>query len=152
MQVDRRRGIVRDEAAVIAKWGVAPGSIADYLAVVGDTADGYPGLPGWGEKAASAILARFFHLEEVPLDTAVWPAGVRGAGRLQAVLRERWDEALLYRTLATLRRDIALFASVDELEWRGPAQGFEQYAERLGARGLYDRAKAPRPDSASSGG
>jgi 5'-3' exonuclease len=140
VQLDRMRGILRDEAGVTAKWGVGPASIPDYLAAVGDSADGFPGLPGWGPKSASLVLARFSHFEGVPKDWRAWPQGIRGAQRLAAVLFEQWEDALLFRTLATLRRDVPVFESVDELRWNGPAAGFEKFCERIGAQTLYPRA------------
>jgi 5'-3' exonuclease len=122
VQVDRRRRITRDEEGVVAKWGVRPASIPDYLAVVGDAADGYPGLAGWGPKAAATVFSRFPHFEDVPRDWRQWPSDIRGAQRLAGVLFEQWNEAILYRTLATLRLDVPVFESVDELRWSGPAQ------------------------------
>ena len=142
VQLDRMRGILRDEAGVVTKWGVQPESIPDYLAVVGDSADGFPGLPGWGAKAASAIFSRFLHLEGVPRDPRQWPPAIRGAMRLSAVLCERWDEALLYRTLATLRTDAPVFASVDELQWKGPRPEFARFCERVQSTALEARAVA----------
>jgi 5'-3' exonuclease len=149
VQLDRRRNIVRDEDGVVAKWGVRPESIPDFLAVVGDSADGYPGLPGWGEKAAAAVFSRFAHLEAVPRDWRQWPTSIRGAQRLCAVLEERWEEAALYRALATLRADAPVCESVDELRWRGPGPEFEAYAESMGAEGLYRRAVAAAPKLAA---
>ncbi len=137
VQFDRRRSIVRDEAGVVEKWGVRPESIPDYLAVVGDSADGFPGLPGWGEKAAAATFGRFPHLEDVPRDWRLWNPSIRGAMRLAATLFERWDEALLYRTLATLREDAPTIANVDELRWTGPRPEFEAWS-----RAMYARAAA----------
>jgi len=142
VQLDRMRNIVRNEAAVVAKWGVRPESIPDYLAVVGDSADGYPGLPGWGAKAASAVFARFDHLEGVPRDWRQWPQSIRGAMRLAAVLCEHREEALLYRTLATLRTDAPVSTSIDELRWRGPSAEFAGLCERLKAPALHGRAVA----------
>ncbi len=142
VQLDRMRGILRDEAGVIAKWGVRPESIPDYLAVVGDSADGFPGLPGWGPKAASLTFSQFPHLEDIPKDWRRWHPALRGAMRLAGVLAERWDEALLYRTLATLKRDVPVFAAVHELEWKGPAPEFERFCERMQVAGLYERAIA----------
>jgi 5'-3' exonuclease len=142
VQLDRRRGILRDEAGVVEKWGVKPESIPEYLAVVGDSADGFPGLPGWGPKAAALTFARFPHFEDVPRDWRQWDRGIRGAERLASVLFERWEEALLYRTLATLRLDVPVFEDVDELRWRGPSQGFAAYCDRLGAQGISQRARA----------
>jgi 5'-3' exonuclease len=117
---DRRRGITIDAAGVAAKWGVAPASIPDYLALVGDSADGFPGLPGWGSRSAAAVLSRLGHLEAIPADAAEWHVDVRSAGALSLTLRSRWDEAMLYRDLATLRRDAPLPQRAPvELEWRG---------------------------------
>lgn len=142
VQLDRMRGILRDEAAVIAKWGVRPESIPDYLAVVGDSADGFPGLPGWGPKAASSTFSRFPHLEDVPKDWRKWHPSIRGAQRLSAVLFEQWNDAILYRTLATLQLDVPVFESVDELQWKGASPEFERYCERMQASTLYARAMA----------
>ena len=142
VQVDRRRGIVRDEEGVMAKWGVLPESIPEYLAVVGDSADGYPGLPGWGPKAASLIFSRYRHFESVPRAWREWPREIRGAERLASVLFERWEEALLYRTLATLRLDVPVFESLEQLEWKGPQPGFETWCGRLNAAGLFARSVA----------
>jgi 5'-3' exonuclease len=142
VQLDRMRGILRDEAGVVAKWGVKPESIPDYLAVVGDSADGFPGLPGWGPKSAALTFARHPHLEDVPKDIRQWDPAIRGARRLSEVLVERWNEALLFRILATLRTDVPVFESVDELEWKGPDPAFERYCEQMQAEGLYARAMA----------
>lgn len=143
--LDRRRGILRDEAGVVSKWGVKPESIPDYLAVVGDSADGFPGLPGWGPKAAALTFSRFPHFEDVPKDWRQWHPSIRGAQRLSAVLFERWEDALLYRTLATLKLDVPVFETVDELQWKGPLPEFERYADRLQSRGLHARAMALVP-------
>lgn len=142
VQFDRRRNIVRDEAGVVAKWGVRPESIPDFLAVVGDSADGYPGLTGWGEKSAGLTFARHPHLEDVPKDWRQWDRAIRGAQRLATVLFDRWDDALLYRTLATLRRDVPVFDSVDELRWKGPRPEFVALCDRLQSPGLCERAVA----------
>jgi len=142
VQLDRRRGILRDEAGVVSKWGVKPESIPDYLAVVGDSADGYPGLPGWGPKAAALTFAQYPHLEEVPKDWRRWPSALRGAQRLAAVLFEQWNDALLYRTLAILKLDVLVFETVDELQWKGPQPDFEQYCQRIQTPGLHARAMA----------
>ncbi|MBZ5618113.1 MAG: flap endonuclease [Acidobacteriia bacterium] len=142
VQLDRRRGILRDEAGVLAKWGVRPQSIPDYLAVVGDSADGFPGLPGWGPKAAAQTFSEFPHFEDVPKDWRQWNPSIRGAQRLAAVLFEQWNDALLYRTLATLKLDVPVFETVEELEWKGPAPGFERYCDRMQSRGLHARAMA----------
>jgi 5'-3' exonuclease len=119
VQKDRRREITYDEDGVRAKFGVSPASIPDWLALVGDSSDGYPGLPGWGEKSASAVLARWGNLESIPPDSAKWEVKVRGADRLAATLRDRMKDALLFRTLATLRRDVPLPQTLDDLRWRG---------------------------------
>lgn len=142
VQLDRRRGIVRGESGVVDKWGVKPESIPDYLAVVGDSADGFPGLPGWGPKAAALTFSRYAHLEHVPREWRLWDASIRGAQRLCAVLCEKWEEALLYRTLATLQLDVPVFHTVDDLEWRGPRSEFEVCSRRIQAAGLYQRAMA----------
>jgi 5'-3' exonuclease len=134
VQFDRRRSILRDEAGVAEKWGVRPESIPDFLAVVGDSADGFPGLPGWGEKAAAATFGRFPHLEDVPRDWRQWNPSIRGAMRLAGTLFERWDEALLYRTLATLRADAPTIENVDELRWTGPRPEFEAWSQTMYAR------------------
>ncbi len=133
VQFDRRARTVRDEAGVVTKFGVTPASIPDYLALVGDAADGYPGLPGWGAKSAAAILARFIHLEAIPDDWRLWHANVRSAGALAGTLARERDQALLFRTLATLRTDLQLFDSVDALKWTGPTPDFAAFAARLDA-------------------
>jgi 5'-3' exonuclease len=142
VQLDRRRGILRDEAGVKSKWGVKPESIPDYLAVVGDSADGFPGLPGWGPKAAALTFAQYLHLEDVPKDWRQWPPALRGAQRLAAVLSGQWDDVLLYRILATLKLDVPVFKTVDELQWKGPRPEFEQYCHRIRTPGLHARAMA----------
>jgi 5'-3' exonuclease len=144
VQLDRRRNILRDEAGVVEKFGVKPESIPDYLAVVGDSSDGFPGLPGWGPKAASLTFSRHPHLEDVPKDWRQWNPGIRGAQRLCAVLADQWDDALLYRRLATLRLDVPVFGSVDELRWTGPRTEFEKYCVNLQAPELNARAAAVR--------
>jgi len=131
VQLNRRTRQVTDEAGVIKKFGVPPASIPDYLALVGDASDGYPGLPGWGAKSTAAVLARFGHIEQIPADWRDWHANATNAPRLAATLVEQRDRALLFRTLATLRTDIPLFASVDELEWTGPTPAFAALAARL---------------------
>jgi 5'-3' exonuclease len=136
--VDRKTGAVRDLEGLRVRFGVAPESIPDYLALVGDSADGFPGLPGWGAKSTAAVLARFVHLEAIPLTPSAW--GVPRAPALNAVLRGQWNEALLFRELATLRRDIDVFETVEELRWRGPTTRFERVASALGAPELGTRA------------
>jgi len=140
VQLDRRRGEQRDEAGVWKKFGVAPASIPDWLALVGDSADGYPGLPGWGPASAATVLARYGHLEAVPGPAAEWDVSVRGAARLAATLAERREEALLFRTLATLRRDAPIHADVDALSWTGPRPDFRAWSARLGTPSLHERA------------
>jgi 5'-3' exonuclease len=122
VQVDVIRKREIDEAAVRERRGIGPESIPDYLALCGDDADGIPGLPGFGERTASLLLAKFKHLEQVPLDKREWPLEVRGAEKLIATLRERLQEALLYRTLATLRRDVPLRENLEDLRYRGVAE------------------------------
>jgi len=141
VQFDRRTRTVRDAAGVRAKFGVEPASIPDYLALVGDAADGFPGIPGWGAKTAGTVLARYPRLEDIPRDAAAWEIPVRGAARLAGTLAERWAEALLYRDLATLRVDPGVLDSVDTLRWRGPREGFPALCESLRLAGLAERAR-----------
>ena len=124
VQMDRRTRAIRDEAGVVAKFGVRPTSIPDYLALVGDAADGYPGLAGWGAKSAAAVLARFGHLESIPADPRTWQVNAARAGALAVTLQRDRDRAFLFRTLATLRTDLPLFDSVDDLRWKGPTAAF----------------------------
>jgi len=131
VQMDRRTRIVRDEAGVIAKFGVPPASIPDYLALVGDAADGYPGLLGWGAKSAAAVLAKFGHLESIPDDWQTWSVNATSPARLARTLAAERERALLFRTLATLRIDIPLFESVDDLRWQGPTPAFGPLAAQL---------------------
>ena len=131
VQLDRRRNLTRDEAGVVSKFGVPPASIPDYLALVGDAADGYPGLKGWGPKSSAAVLAKFGHLEAIPEDWRMWKVNAANAATLAATLVRDREQAMLFRDLATLRSDIALFESVDELEWRGPTPEFARLAARL---------------------
>ena len=130
VQLNHRTGVI-DEEAVVRKFGVLPKSIPDYLALVGDAADGYPGLPGWGAKSSAAILSRFVHLESVPSDWREWHVNVTNARTLAQTLADQRERAFLFRTLATLRTDIALFSDVDELRWKGPNVGFETLGQRL---------------------
>ena len=145
IQFDRRKRELRTEAMVVEKFGVLPASIPDYLALVGDSADGYPGVKGWGAKSAGAVLARYGHLERIPPDPAAWEAPVRGAGRLGASLAAQLEDAFLFRTLATLRVDAPLFRSVDELHWTGPSAQFQSLAADLGAPELWERAQRIEP-------
>ncbi|MCU1385013.1 MAG: polymerase 5-3 exonuclease domain [Acidobacteria bacterium] len=133
VQMDRRSRAIRDEAGIIAKFGVAPVSIPDYLALVGDTADGYPGLQGWGAKSASAVLAKFGHLESIPADWRTWGVNATRPAALAETLERERDRVLLFRDLATLREDIPLFDSVDDLQWHGPTPAFAPLAARLEA-------------------
>ena len=133
VQMDRRARTIRDEAGVIAKFGVPPASIPDYLALVGDSADGFPGLPGWGAKSAAAVLAKYGHLESIPPDWTTWRVNATRPAALSATLIRERDRALLFRDLATLRTDIALFETVDDLRWNGPKPEFPALAARLDA-------------------
>ncbi|MGZ6379117.1 MAG: 5'-3' exonuclease, partial [Candidatus Limnocylindrales bacterium] len=137
---DRRKREFIDADAVRAKFGVSPASIPDYLALVGDSADGYPGLQGWGAKSAAAVLARYEHLEAIPERASQWDVGVRGTLTLAQVLREGRAEAYLYRELAMLRLDAPVPGTLDDLHWRGvPRPAFEAMAAELGARHLFGR-------------
>jgi len=152
VQLDRRRLIVRDEAGVVAKFGVQPRSIPDYLAVVGDSADGFPGVPGWGEKAAAATLSRYLRLEDIPKDWREWHPSIGSARRLATSLSHSWNDALLFRRLATLRLDAPVFETVDDLRWIGPGAGFEARCRAMGSPDLFGRAvSAQRRVSAGSG-
>jgi 5'-3' exonuclease len=140
VQVDRVRGVERDAAGVRERFGVDPGSIPDLLALVGDTADGIPGLPGFGAKSAATLLARYGHLDRIPTDPDAWDVPVRGAARLAATLTERGDDAWLYRELATLVTDVPLAQGLDELAWPGvPRRGFLRWCDDLGLRSLRER-------------
>ena len=139
VQLDRRRDIVRDEAGVVAKFGVNPQSIPDYLAVVGDSADGFPGVPGWGVKAAAMAFSQYPHLENIPKDWREWHPSIRKARALSESLFNGWNDALLFRTLATLRLDVPVFDTVEDLHWRGPRENFEEQCRRLNASNLLDR-------------
>jgi 5'-3' exonuclease len=160
VQLNRRKRTTMDEAAIVAKFGVGPASIPDYLALVGDAADGYPGLPGWGAKSTAAVLAKFKHLESIPRDASQWRVDILNTGSLARTLAEEWERALLFRDLATLRTNIALFDNVDELCWTGPRPEFDAIGKQLDAavtdpsakksRRPADAASAPissRPDS-----
>ncbi len=139
VQLDRRQGRTLDEAAVRAKFGVEPTSIPDWLALVGDSADGFPGLPGWGAKSAAAVLARYRHLDAIPARPDDWDVNVRGAARLAATLVEQRSQAERFRVLATLRTDAAVGVP-EEWRWRGPTDDLDVWAERLGAPTLPGRA------------
>ena len=144
VQLDRRKGEVFDANGVRARLGVPPESIPDLLALVGDSADGFPGLPGWGAKSAAAVLSRWGHLEDIPADPADWDVAVRGAVKLSATLRERFEEALLFRRIATVVPEAPVSANVDEIRWAGPADpvGFEQLCAEIGATRLPARVAA----------
>jgi len=142
VQLDRRTREVRDEEGVRRKFGVSPASIPDWLALVGDSADGYPGLPGWGAKSAAAVLARHQRLERIPARAAEWDVSVRGSEKLAATLTEQRERAELFRTLATLRPDAPIGVDVDALCWRGPRADFAAWSTRLGAPALHERAAA----------
>ena len=139
---DRRKGAFVNADAVVEKFGVTPESIPDYLGLVGDTADGFPGVPGWGAKSASLLLAEYHHIEAIPLEVGLWTVPVRGAERLVGSLRDNISDALLFRYLATLRRDVPLSESVDDLAWPGvPRERFGEFCDRHGFGSLRDRPK-----------
>ena len=155
VQFDRRQRVLRDEEGVVERFGVRPASIPDYLALVGDSADGFPGIPGWGAKSAATVLAHYGHLEAIPLRSLPWGVKVRGAARLQERLAAGWEDALLFRDLATLRDHAQLFGAVEELRWTGPEAGFDRVAEALGEPGLARRAgrlAAGHPRDGTRGG
>jgi len=147
VQLNRRTGVTLGGAGIVGKFGVTPESIPDYLALVGDSADGYPGLPGWGAKSSSAVLAKFRHLEAVPKDAGEWHVNAANASALAATLAREWDRALLFRTLATLRTDIALFDDVEQLRWKGPTPEFGNIKDRLDAAVTSRRPAAKRSSS-----
>ena len=140
VQLDRRTAQLRDATGVWEKFGVIPTSIPDWLALVGDSADGFPGLPGWGPKSASMVLARYRRLEAVPKLAMEWDVSVRGALRLATSLAEAYERALLFRQLATLRTDVPIGVDVDGLRWTGPRAEFAAWATRLGVPMLHERA------------
>lgn len=139
VQFDRRKGVRYDEAGVFEKFGVRPESIADYLGLVGDTADGFPGLPGWGAKSASTVLAHYGHIEDIPLAAGQWEITVRGGAKLAKTLADNRELALLFRRIATIETDAPVSASVDELEWTGPTPEFAALAESIDAQRQADR-------------
>jgi len=148
VQLNRRTRVTMDEAGVIQKFGVKPESIPDYLALVGDEADGYPGLAGWGPKSTAAVLARYLHIEYIPPDWNDWHVNAASAGALARTLAQERDRALLFRKLATLRTDIALFKDVDELCWAGPTSAFDAFAARFD--GAVTQSKNKRSNVISS--
>jgi 5'-3' exonuclease len=133
VQLNRRTRVTLDETGIVQKFGVSPESIPDYLALVGDAADGYPGLPGWGAKSSAAVLAKFVHLESIPKDCREWRVNAANASALAGTLCREWDRVVLFRTLASLRTDIALFDDVEQLRWKGPTAAFTSVAARLDA-------------------
>jgi 5'-3' exonuclease len=139
VQLDRRARITRNEAGVVEKFGVAPASIPDYLALVGDSADGYPGLEGWGEKSTAAVLGQYKHLEAIPSDAEHWKAQPRNASRLGTTLRTNFKLALLFRDLATLRTKEPKLSSPEKLHWKGPRARFSEICERIDDPELKDR-------------
>ena len=144
VQLDRRRNTLRDESGIVAKFGVKPQSIPDYLAVVGDSADGFPGLSGWGLKAAALTLSQYSHLENIPKDWREWHPSIRKARLLSTSLFSAWNDALLFRTLATLRLDVPIFDTVEDLRWRGPRPNFEEHCHRMKSTHLLGRATSAR--------
>ena len=147
VQLDRRQNILRDEGGVVEKFGVKPESIPDYLAVVGDSADGFPGVRGWGAKAAASVLSQYFHLENIPKDWREWDPSIRRARVLCESLFGAWDDALLFRTLATLRADAPVFDAVEDLRWKGPSADFEEWCRRMNSPGLAGRVVSAQSHS-----
>jgi len=139
-QFDRRKGLLIDYAGVTEKFGVPPESIADYLGLVGDTADGFPGLPGWGAKSASTVLARYGHIEDIPAEPGKWDVKVRGAVKLAATLQDNLDDAFLFRRIATIETDVPNLGTVDDLAWKGPQDGFVEFCATIDGERLADRA------------
>jgi 5'-3' exonuclease len=144
VQLDRRRDLLRDEAGVVDKFGVRPQSIPDYLAVVGDSADGFPGVPGWGAKAAAQTFSQYPHLEDIPKDWREWHPSIKKARSLSESLFDAWNDALLYRTLATLRLDVPVFDTVEDLRWKAPRPNFEEHCRRMKAPDLLRRVQQSR--------
>ena len=141
VQLDRRKGTVYDEAGVTEKFGVGPSSIPDYLALVGDSADGYPGLSGWGAKSAAAVLARYGHIEDIPTHAGQWDVpGLRSAANLAKTLADQMDLALLFRRIATVEVDVPVGA-VDDWRWIGPTDAFPDLCRRIDAPNLVSRAR-----------
>jgi 5'-3' exonuclease len=144
VQLNRRTRVTMDEAGVRAKFGVGPASIPDYLALVGDSSDGYPGLPGWGPKSSAAVLARYEHLENVPADAKTWLVNAANAAALALTLQRERDRAFLFRDLATLRTEIPLFESVETLRWTGPTPAFEALGRRFDAATTSEKERPKR--------
>ena len=145
VQLIRRTNVEMDEPAVVKKFGVTPASIPDYLALVGDSSDGYPGLPGWGPKSSAAVLAKFRRLEMIPDDWRAWRVNANNAAALSVTLARDRELAFLFRDLATLRTDIPVFDSVDQLEWKGPTEWFAPLARRFDAAKVVKRDDSPKP-------
>ena len=141
VQLDRRKNAIRDEAGVVEKFGVRPESIPDYLALVGDSADGFPGIKGWGEKAAGSVLSHYPHLEKIPKDWRTWNPSIRRARPLAESLFSAWDDAVLFRTLATLRLDVPVFTTIDDLRWHGPRPEFQKLCQRMKSPTLFQRGQ-----------
>ena len=141
VQYDRRKKLEMNYEAIIEKFGIPPESIPDYLGLMGDTADGFPGLQGWGAKSSSSVLAVYNHIEHIPEDPEKWEVSVRGAKKLAATLNENQSLALLFRQIATLSYDAPTFGSIDELHWEGPGSDFVQIAEKLDSTRLIERAE-----------
>jgi 5'-3' exonuclease len=144
VQMNRRTRTIRDETGVMEKFGVPPASIPDYLALVGDSADGYPGLSGWGSRSTAAVLAKYGHLESIPADWTSWHVNALRPAALAATLAQNRDQAILFRDLATLRTNIPLFDNVDQLRWSGPTPAFFSLAEQLDAAVTLPTADPPR--------
>lgn len=144
VQLNRRTRVTFDEAGIVAKFGIVPASIPDYLALVGDTADGYPGLEGWGAKSSAAVLAKYRHLESIPADPRDWHVNAANAAALARTFEREREPAFLFRTLATLRTDIALFDDVEELRWQGPTPAFASMAAQMDAA-ITEPRRAPTP-------
>ena len=144
VQLNRRTRVTVDERGVVKKFGVSPQSIPDYLALVGDSADGYPGLRGWGAKSSAAVLGKYGHLESIPADWREWHVNATNASALADTLSHERDRALLFRTLATLRTDLPLFENVDPLRWNGPTPTFDEIAARLDAARTEKRRRLVR--------
>jgi 5'-3' exonuclease len=152
VQLDRRRDAVRDESGIVAKFGVKPESIPDYLAVVGDNADGLPGVTGWGAKSAALVLSHYTHLQDIPKDWRAWHSAIRKARPLAEALFNAWDDALLFRQLATLRLDAPVFETVADLRWKEAKPSFEEHCRRMRSPELLTRAASAKAASEKVGG
>ncbi len=141
VQLNRRTGAIFNEEGVVGKFGVRPESIPDYLALVGDSADGFPGLPGWGSVSAAAVLSKFKHIEDIPRLSSSWGVSIRGGPVLATTLEEQRDLAMLFKDLATLRTSVLVNATPERLRWRGPRRKFQTVAQSLGAPELFDHVR-----------